>query len=302
MKATSDDGTTTSFIDSVTSVEGDCDVCQRKGKVICLFDLRLVLSVTGSITDSEGKKTDAKGTITIPEVAYDSEESDYQFDISIFSENNSNSNLRTVTREKLLPLLRKQLGVFGKDLITTHGNDIQHPPTEVKSKFTLSQQVQSTSQSTEAHSQSKSFKSKSDEPSTVLYNTSTLHLEYDFGTSGEELYKTLLEPPRVAAWTRSQPNIQPTEGGSFSLFGGNIEGKINKLVPNEKIDMLWRLRDWKSGHYANLNLSLHQGSSDTKLEVFWKGIPIGQEESTQNNFEEYYVKAIKLTFGYGAVL
>jgi activator of HSP90 ATPase len=42
-----EDDTAKAKIDSVMSMDGDCDVCQRKGKVIAIFDLKLVLEFSG---------------------------------------------------------------------------------------------------------------------------------------------------------------------------------------------------------------------------------------------------------------
>jgi activator of HSP90 ATPase len=41
------DGDVTVKIDSVLSMEGDCDVSQRKGKVITIFDVKLQLEFSG---------------------------------------------------------------------------------------------------------------------------------------------------------------------------------------------------------------------------------------------------------------
>lgn len=83
-------------IDKVISMEGDVDVSQRKGKVITLFDVKLQLEYGGasaarlwdscSTTNTRlirwfaGKTKDdeeVSGTITIPEVAHDTEEDEY---------------------------------------------------------------------------------------------------------------------------------------------------------------------------------------------------------------------------------
>jgi activator of HSP90 ATPase len=37
----------TAKVDSILSMEGDCDVSQRKGKVITLFDVKLKLEYSG---------------------------------------------------------------------------------------------------------------------------------------------------------------------------------------------------------------------------------------------------------------
>lgn len=72
-------------ISKVLSMDGDVDVSQRKGKVITIFDVRLQLEWTGKVPTKEkgegeemvdGNK-DVSGTITIPEVAHDTEEDEY---------------------------------------------------------------------------------------------------------------------------------------------------------------------------------------------------------------------------------
>ena len=60
-------------ITRVVSMDGDVDVSQRKGKVITLFDVKVQLEYGGATKDEE----DVSGTITIPEVAHDTEEDEY---------------------------------------------------------------------------------------------------------------------------------------------------------------------------------------------------------------------------------
>jgi len=265
------------------------DVCQRKGKVISLFDLRMELLYDGEIDGDE--KIPVSGQISIPEIAYDSTEDDYNFNISINDDKPSKEPVKALIRKQLVPKLRKQLQQFGKDLIEVHGKDIQHPD------------VQSPIRSGQASGAS----SRSETPSasvvgTRAYNTTSLHLEPVFNASTNQIYDALLKPQMVAAWTRSAPNISPVEGTDYSLFGGNISGKILRLKENETIEMSWRLRDWKEDHFAKMVLTLSANAGETRVKVDWSGIPVGQEEVVQNNFEQYYVKSIKLTFGFGAVL
>lgn len=313
LKGESDDNSTVATVTSVTSVEGDVVVSQRKGKIISLFDVKLVLSYEGKVDD-----VDAKGTITVPEVAYDTEEDEYQFDISVFSESSSNTKIRDVVRQKIVPQLRKVLVQFGKDLMITHGSDIQVSSDKVTSQFTKANQEESlqfeSAKKTEVEKPTIATAKTTIASATTTptgsshvpqYNTSTLHFEPVFNTTAEQIYLTFLEKNRIGAWTRSNPEFEGDmlkEGSEFQLFGGGVSGKITKLVPNEKIEQEWRLRDWKTGHHATLTIDFHQGDSDTKLDVLFKGIPVGEEDAVQGNFEDYYVRSIKITFGFGAVL
>lgn len=298
---TADEGNLSVSVNKVTSVEGDVEVCQRKGKVISLFDLKVVLAVEGYDKDDDSKKV--TGSITVPEVAYDTERDEFQFDVAMNSssdvEKSTEEKVRQAIKSKLVPKIRDVLAEFGKDLITTHSSDIQVPESEVKSTYTKGNQsgfkaTTSTTQTTKEETAT--------ETGVPRYNTSTLHLQPVFNTTADQLYMTLLEKDRVAAWTRAPPNIEAKEGSEYHLFGGNVSGKIVKLVPNAQIEMLWRLSTWKAGHFANLNIQLHQGYGETKMEVLFKGIPVGEEEVVQDNFEEQYIRAIKVVFGFGAVL
>ena len=82
-------GDVSAKVTKVNSMEGDVDVSQRKGKVITIFDVKLQLGYEGKDETSElrqfantslGKTSeveDVSGSITIPEVAHDTEEDEY---------------------------------------------------------------------------------------------------------------------------------------------------------------------------------------------------------------------------------
>ena len=80
LSASKDDVSAT--IDKILSMDGDVDVSQRKGKVITLFDVKLQLEYSGrtrpKLAEGEDKDgEDVSGTITVPEVAHDTEEDEY---------------------------------------------------------------------------------------------------------------------------------------------------------------------------------------------------------------------------------
>lgn len=297
-------------VSSISLVEGDVDVSQRKGKVISLFELKIVLSISGF---SKGANDGAfSGSITVPELAYDTEAEEIQFDTSIYNEDSDSEKMRSVIKAKLLPQVRDLLAKFGSDLILEHSSDIQLASDKVNSTYTKgNQQTSSVATPKAAPAKVAVAKAAVSAPKTEAsslvpkYNTSTLHLEPTFNTTAEQLYVTLLDGQRIGAWTRSAAQIEafpPKEGSSFSLFGGSITGKLTKLVPNERITQLWRLEDWKAGHYAELDIRLMQGAGETQMVVQWLGIPVGEEDRVRNNFQDYYIRSIKITFGFGAVL
>lgn len=290
---TAGDGNTTAELTKVNSLEGDVDVSQRKGKVISLFDLNMVLAYKGTTKKNESDPVEVTGTITIPEIAYDTEPEEYGFNISIDSETSDKEPVKILIRKELVPKLRKALYQFGSDLISEHGKDLQHP--DQKSPY-------SSEAASSENTQSGTPEVKKEIVGTSAYNTVSLNIEPVFNAPAQQLYDVLLKPEMVSAWSRSKAEISPVAPSQYSLFGGNITGEIKKLEPGKSISQTWRLKDWKPSHYANMNIDLVQGASETVMKVSWTGIPVGQEEVVRSNFEEYYVRSIKVTFGFGTVL
>ena len=93
-------------------------------------------------------------------------------------------------------------------------------------------------------------------------------------------------------------------GGTFELFGGNVSGEFTELQEPTHIVQKWRLAQWPAGHYSTLSIWFDQNDVDavTVMRVEWKGVPVGQEEPTKTNWDQYYVRSIKTTFGFGTVL
>ncbi|CDF87767.1 BN860_14026g1_1 [Zygosaccharomyces bailii CLIB 213] len=300
-------------VSDVSSVEGDCEVNQRKGKAISLFDLKVVMLLKGHVDE-----TPFEGSISVPEVAFDSEESDYQFEISIYKETSKLSEVKPVIREKLLPQLRSLFQKFGGDLLAEHAGDIQVPESQVNSEFTranlkgTSVSTQPTSSNSRGSTAAPAVSSKTGGKTATSSgdsNRASLHLEPTFNVPAVDLFRTFLDKQRIMAWSRgslqsSTPGNELRVGDTFELFGGNVSSKLLEAQGPKKLVFEWRLKEWRSKVVSRLEMVFHESKEyhETKLQVSWSGIPVGEEDRVRGNFEEYYVRSIKLTFGFGAVL
>ncbi|KAB8268405.1 activator of Hsp90 ATPase [Aspergillus minisclerotigenes] len=288
----------TAKISNLLSMDGDVDVSQRKGKVITLFDVKVQLEYEGKTKDEES----VSGTITIPEVAHDTEEDEYVFEIDIYSESSSKQPVKDLVRSKLLPQLRQELVKLAPALITEHGKDIQHAPGENPSKgFTAPTYHPQTKKDTPAPKTTTTSTSGK-----VAVNTTTVIASDEFRTTAEELYNTFTDPQRIAAFTRGAPRqFEGAQvGGKFAIFDGNVTGEYTKLEKPTQIVQKWRLAQWPEGHFSSLEINFDQNDVDgvTQMRVSWTGVPVGQEDVTKQNWEMYYVRSIKQTFGFGTIL
>ncbi|KAJ6262796.1 hypothetical protein Dda_1353 [Drechslerella dactyloides] len=334
VSAADPEGNTVEIV-KVLSVEGDVDVSQRKGKVITLFDVKIQLEFKGQTASEES----VSGTITIPEVAHDTEPDEYvvrpgpfpprllltaghrrgdagtestwkgvettdgciQFDIANYADSKEKQPVRDLVRSSVTPQLRSKLSEFAPALMDQHGKDIQHTKENDPKYRTFAGASSSASSSSQhpglAATDIATGNAASHHDKSVV-NTTDINDSFEFQTSAEQLYQTFVDPQMVAAFTRSSPQLfEPKQGGRYRLFGGNVEGEFVTLTPPQQIEQKWRLSSWPTGHFSTMSMAFDQGQDSTKLRLSWTGVPIGQEETTRKNFEEYYVKSIKLTFG-----
>lgn len=227
------------------------------------------------------------------------------FDVDVYSEDSSKQPVKDLVRSKIVPQLRKSLAKLGPAVMAEHGKDIQHAPGSNPSSGFSTPKVYSSS-SVNKSSDSKAGNGSQKTATGSVVNVTTINDSTEFRTTADELFQTFTDPQRIAAFTRAPPKTftgaQP--GGTFELFGGNVSGEYTELVKPKHIVQKWRLAQWPAGHYSTLSIWFDQNDVDavTVMRVEWKGVPVGQEEPTKTNWDQYYVRSIKTTFGFGTVL
>ncbi|KAF3481387.1 hsp90-like protein [Arthroderma uncinatum] len=290
----------TAKINKLVSMDGDVDVSQRKGKVITLFDVKLQLDYEGTTSEEE----DVTGSIKIPEVAHDTEEDEYVFDTSIYSETASKQPVKDLVRSKIVPQLRTALAKLAPALIGEHGKDIQHAPgSNPSSGFSTPVTLKSSTPQPAAKAAAATTTTTTGKSSV---NTTSVNASDEFRTTAEELFTTFTDPQRLAAFTRGAPRRfdGAKVGGQFNIFDGNVDGEYITLDKPGLIVQKWRLAQWPEGHYSTQEIKFVQNDVDgvTVLNVRWDGVPIGQEDVVKHNWDGYYVRSIKQTFGFGTIL
>lgn len=202
-------------------------------------------------------------------------------------------------RTKLVAELRKTLSGLTPALIAEHGKDLQHAPGVNPSigfpKATVHPQTKADTPAAQATTTtSKTGK--------VAVNTTTVTASDEFRTTAGELYNTFTDPQRISAFTRGAPRQfeGAKVGGKFAIFDGNVTGEFVTLNEPKQIVQKWRLAQWPEGHFSSQEINFDQNDIDgvTQMRVSWSGVPVGQEDVTKQNWDMYYVRSIKQTFGY----
>jgi activator of HSP90 ATPase len=271
----------------------------------------LLILIAGKTKDGE----DVSGSISVPEVAHDTEPDEYvvrsiilrpiscaiadepQFEIDIYAETKEKAPVKDLVRSKLVPQLREAFQTLGPALIKEHGKDIQHqsgsnPSSGVSTPTWHPQKERQPTKTASTNTQT---------TGTSSVNTTTVTATDEFRTTAEEMFQTFTDPQRLAAFTRAVPRVfeGAKPGAKFSIFDGNVSGEFVTLEQPTKIVQKWRLAQWPEGHTSKQEIVFDQNQIDhvTNMRVTWTGVPVGQEEVVQRNWEGYYVRAIKQTFG-----
>ncbi len=221
-----------------------------------------------------------------------------QFDIDIYSDENSKQPVKDLVRKAIVPQLRKRLVQLAPAIIAEHAKDIQHAPSSGPSSGSATLAEASRSATGVGNSKSTTTATATSQTSnangrTATVNVTTVTDNEEFRTTAAELYQTFTDPQRIAAFTRSPPKVfeGAKTGGKFEIFGGNVAGEYVELEAPTRIVQRWRLNQWPAGHYSTLRITFDQNDQDavTVMRVQWEGVPIGQEEVTKRNWGEYYV-------------
>jgi activator of HSP90 ATPase len=66
--------------------------------------------------------------------------------------------------------------------------------------------------------------------------------------------------------------------------------------------MTWRVKTWPSEHFSNVLITFEEKKDCTILKLVQTKVPVGEKDSTEANWKNYYWNSIKRTFGFGMVL
>ena len=121
----------------------------------------------------------------------------------------------------------------------------------------------------------------------------TIHQELDFKIPPERIYKALLDEEQFAAFTHAPAEIRPQEGGTFRLFGGQVEGRIVELKPNQRIVEAWRPASWPPGDYSIVKFEFIPSGAGTHLVFDHFGFTDEKLENLTAGWQEHYWNPIR---------
>jgi len=125
---------------------------------------------------------------------------------------------------------------------------------------------------------------------------SSLRQTVDFNVPPEKVYKALLTSSQFAKFSGMAAQIDPHEGGAFTMFGGLIKGRNIELVPNKRVVQAWRPGSWDQGAYSVVKFDLTETPTGTKVTLDHTGFPEGDFDSLSEGWHMHYWDRLKIFF------
>lgn len=128
--------------------------------------------------------------------------------------------------------------------------------------------------------------------------TTTIHQEIIFNANPERVYEALTNAQQFSTVTGGAPTeISPEVGGTFTLFGGHIEGRHIELMPGKRIVQAWRPAAWEKGLYSIVRFELIKHGEGTLLKFAHTGVPEDQIPHLETGWGENYWKPLEKNLG-----
>jgi activator of HSP90 ATPase len=120
-----------------------------------------------------------------------------------------------------------------------------------------------------------------------------IHQTVIFKATPHEVYESLMDAEKHAAFTGSKASLSRQIGGEISAYDGYISGKNVELVPDKKIVQTWRAVDWPEGLFSQVTFEIGVIPEGTRLDFSHAGLPEGTEDEFAQGWQDNYWDPMK---------
>ena len=115
----------------------------------------------------------------------------------------------------------------------------------------------------------------------------TIHIKVPL----EEVFNALTNPLTIELWSGYEARMEPTPGSEFSMFDGDITGRIKTIKPPTLLEQVWDFGDQDNESLVRIELFVESGK--TRLELNHSNIPDEAFENIVSGWKNYYLGALK---------
>ncbi len=123
---------------------------------------------------------------------------------------------------------------------------------------------------------------------------SQIHHEVTYAAPAARVYAALTQSAQFSAVTGAPAEIAAAEGGTYSAFGGHIQGRTIELADGQRIVWAWRPKTWPAGVYSIARVELSDaGGGKTRLVFDQDGVPADSAEHIDAGWHKMYWEPLR---------
>lgn len=92
-------------------------------------------------------------------------------------------------------------------------------------------------------------------------------------------------------WSMAGADANPVEGGQFSLYNGDIQGRYLRLIPHQIMIQEWFANAQDEPSIATVRIE--QQAAKSRIRVEHIGVPINLYEGIKTGWQDYILNGIK---------
>ena len=115
----------------------------------------------------------------------------------------------------------------------------------------------------------------------------TIHIKVPI----EEVFNAITNPLTIELWSGYEATMEATPGSEFSMFEGDISGKIKSLKSPNLLEQVWDFGDQEKD--SIVRIELFEDSGKTRLELNHINIPDEVFDNINTGWKHHYLEALK---------
>lgn len=124
-----------------------------------------------------------------------------------------------------------------------------------------------------------------------------IHQEIFVAAPPARVFEMLTRAEAFSNLTGGAPaQIDATDGGAFSIFGGMIEGRNVECVQATRLVQAWRPKTWAPGLYSLVRFDLQAEADGTRILLEHVGYPEEQGEHLASGWQANYLEPLRKLF------
>lgn len=118
-----------------------------------------------------------------------------------------------------------------------------------------------------------------------------------FKSTPHDVYEQIMDAKKHAKFSGTKAKITRKVGAKFTVYGGWVQGKNLKLVPDKLIVQEWRGNSWPKGHHSIATFRFAKKKSGTTLTFSQTHIPADEASHINKGWKAQYWDKMKVALG-----